>query len=95
MQLLTQKCAKKCAKYDKLYIFEEHLPRQIHICKNISKFFKTKFIFKENLKFAHFLCKISSQKVCNLLPFVQGFPKAIKSRNPIGSTGCPTKHEFY
>ena len=63
--------------------------------KILANFLKTKFIFKENLKFAHFLCKISSQKVCNLLPFVQGFPKAIKSRNPIGSIGCPTKHEFY
>ena len=35
---------KKCAKYDKLYLFENPLPRQIQICKNICKVIKkTKF----------------------------------------------------
>ena len=46
---------KKCAKYDKLYIFEKPLPRQIEICKNIAKFLKTKFVFKKDLKCANSL----------------------------------------
>ena len=33
---------KKCAKYDKLYIFEKPLPLQIQICKKFYKFSKTK-----------------------------------------------------
>jgi len=54
--------------YDKLYIFEKPLPRQIQLCKIFAKFSKTKFVFKENSK-----CAISGQKLCNLLPFVHGF----------------------
>ena len=35
MKLLSKNVQKKCAKYDKLYIFEK--PRRIQVCKNIFK----------------------------------------------------------
>ena len=38
------------------------------------------------------LCKISSQKLCNLLPLFKAFQRAIKSLNPM--TGCRSKYRF-
>ena len=47
---------------------------QKHMCK-ISK---TKFI-QGKLKIRKFSLKAIVQKLCNLLPFIQGFPKILKS----------------
>ena len=74
---------RKCAKYDKFCSFVKSLKRQIEICKNSCNISKTKFYLRkiENCKFSlehlcKYLCKISSQTSCILLPFVQVFPKS-------------------
>ena len=48
---------KKCAKHDKLYIFETLLPRQIQICKNIWKNLKNKIFIEGQLQILKENCK--------------------------------------
>ena len=68
--------SKKCAKYDRLYIFDKPSPQRFQTCKNICKISKTKFVFKENRKWANSLQKsmqnlflkiVQSASICSRL----------------------------
>ena len=72
---------------DKSYIIEKPLPRQTKYAKIFVKLEKL-ICIQGKLKMCKFslghmcknlckiCCKISSQKLCNLFPFVQSFPKS-------------------
>ena len=89
---------KKCAKYDKLYIFEKPFSLRIQTCKNICIVYKNYICIQGKLKilFKSICAKIyaklfrTNYAICLLL--FKAFQRAIKSGNPM--TGSRSKCRF-
>ena len=63
-------------KSEKLYIFEKPLTTPFQICKNFCKILNNLIFNQEKLKMCKFPLTGCSQNLCNLFPFVKGFPKS-------------------
>ena len=75
---------KNCPKNEKLYIFEKPLTMPFQKCKIFCKTYNNLIFNQEKLKMCKFPltgclqknCKFFSHNLCNLSPYVIGFPKS-------------------